>query len=223
MVYVGNGSRSTKSLFDHPRSSRTRRNDSKGGNRICRHVCDRNRRRRAASLHLRQVHAHIFYKRRLLRRSGRRRLFRFISLLLFRFAVSFWLPSAIVIYYLAATLKLVIQSAIEGRRLTLESNGTTGGVSEQVATPLYKSKPFWYVIALVASNALLPQTFILVYTLQSFLRVDSYLFQVFVVIFTTNFLLNTVLYPFLGYDAYPFALGCSEMPQTAYYIRGETD
>ena len=40
-------------------------------------------------------------------------------------------------------------------------------VSEQV-TPLYKSKAFWYVIALVASNALLPQPFILAYTLQSF-------------------------------------------------------
>ena len=34
----------------------------------------------------------------------------YISLLLFRFAVSFWLPSAIIIYYLAATLAEVSHS-----------------------------------------------------------------------------------------------------------------
>ena len=115
-----------------------------------------------------------------------------LSFVLFYFGLSYFLPVAIITYYLSKTLKIVLQSAIERRRLAaLSSNSVT---EQQSTTPIYKSKAFWYVFALVASNATLPALYVII-DLHLF-RVSSQVFSASAVIAAMNFLVNSVLYCF---------------------------
>ena len=118
-----------------------------------------------------------------------------LSFMLFYFGLSYFLPVPIITYYLSKTSKIVLQSAIEQRRLTaLSSNSTESVTEQQSTTPIYKSKAFWYVFALVASNATLPALYGIV-NLRLF-RVSSQVFSASGMIATINFLVNSVLYCF---------------------------
>ena len=118
----------------------------------------------------------------------------YLSFVLVYFGVSYWLPLAIVIYYLVKTLRLVIQNAVERRRLNaLSSSGAETG---QSTSPFYKSKALWYVISIVFSNAILPAPYIIIMFVRSFRRVGSAAFVAAALIFTLNFLVNSVLYCF---------------------------
>ena len=116
-----------------------------------------------------------------------------LSHFLFYYGLSYVLPVVVITYYLAATLKRVLQSAIERRRLTALSSNSTE-TEQQSTTPIYKSKAFWYVIALVASTAICPAVYVIVHS--RLFQVSSKVFAAADMIFTTNFLVNSVLYCF---------------------------
>ncbi|XP_065845451.1 rhodopsin-like [Oscarella lobularis] len=117
----------------------------------------------------------------------------YLSLLLVYFGISYWLPLAIVIFYLVKTLRLVIQAVAERRRLTGMASNDTG---KSPATPIYKSKALWFVIAIISSNAILPAAYVIVLFTRAFRQVGSEAFLTSYVMLTLNFLVNSVLYCF---------------------------
>ena len=118
----------------------------------------------------------------------------YLSFVLAHFGVSYWLPLAIVIYYLVKTLRLVIQNAVERRRLNALSS--SGAEAEQSTSSIYKSKALWYVISIVGSNTIFPAPFIIVMLVRSFRPVDPGAYTAAGFIFTLNFVVNSVLYCF---------------------------
>ena len=120
----------------------------------------------------------------------------YLSFLLVYFGISYLLPLAIVIFYLVKTLILVIQAAAERRRLTsMASNNTDKDRGQSPATPIYKSKALWYVIAIISSNALFPAPHIIILLIRAF-RPTEDAFLASNLILTLNFLVNSVLYCF---------------------------
>ena len=119
----------------------------------------------------------------------------YLSFLLFYYGISYWLPFVFVIYYLGQTLRIVFRSIAERRRLT----GLASGASDTEAnrsTPLFKSKALWYVIALVASNAIFPAPYIITQVLRSTIRISADIVIATGLVFRINFLVNSVLYCF---------------------------
>ena len=130
-----------------------------------------------------------------------------ISFTLFYYTLSYWLPVAVTIYYLVRTLKIVISSAIERRRLTdpmtskrTEQPATTTAAATTTTTttttPLYKSKALWYVIILVVSNVVLPPFLVVLNILRPFFRIDQNLLYAASTLFITNSLVNWLVYCF---------------------------
>ena len=124
----------------------------------------------------------------------------YISFSLFYYILSYWLPVAVTIYYLVGTLKIVITSAIERRRLT-DSTTSNSTKTEQSATPplpppFYKSKALWYVIFLVVSNVLFPPFFVVLHILLGFLRIDPDLLYAASTPLLINLLINSLIYCF---------------------------
>ena len=121
-----------------------------------------------------------------------------ISFTFFYYTVSYWLPVAVTIYYLLRTLKIVITSANERRRLTdpTTSNRTKTEPSATTTPPLYKSKALWYVIVLVGSNVLLPPFFVVLHILHAFFRIDQNLLFAASVPFLINLFINSLIYCF---------------------------
>ena len=125
----------------------------------------------------------------------------YISFSLFYYILSYWLPVAVTFYYLVGTLKIVITSAIERRRLTglmTSSNSTKTEPSATTTTtpPLYKSKALWYVIFLVVSNVLFPPFFVVLHILLGFLRIDPNLLYAASTPLLINLLINSLIYCF---------------------------
>ena len=120
----------------------------------------------------------------------------YLSFLLVYFGISYWLPLAFVIFYLVKTLRLVIQRVAVRRRLTGTTSNGTGKETGQSATPIYKSKALWYVVAIISSNALFPAPNIIILLIRAFRPVGSDAFIASNLILTLNFLVNSVLYCF---------------------------
>ena len=119
----------------------------------------------------------------------------YISFLLFYYGLSYWLPFMIVVIYLGKTLAKVLRSIAERRRLTGLASSSSD-TEPNTSTPLFKSKALWYVIALIASNAIFPAPFIVTQLLRSTLRISSDVIAATGFVFRLNFLVNSVLYCF---------------------------
>ena len=113
-----------------------------------------------------------------------------LSFVLVYFGVSYWLPLAIVIYYLVKTRTLVIQNAVE----RLNALSCSGAETGQSTSSIYKSKALWYVISIVCSNAIFPAPYIIIVLFRSFRPIGSGAFIAAGLIFTLNFLVNSVFY-----------------------------
>ena len=120
-----------------------------------------------------------------------------MSFSIFYYGLAYATPLALVSVFLSKTLRKVITSARIRRTMTynakpdrVEAEASSGGQS------MARSKALWYVIAVVASNVILPAPYVAVQLINTTILVDGGVQAVTGIIFSLNFVVNALLYVF---------------------------
>ena len=124
---------------------------------------------------------------------------KYITFYIFFFASSYAIPLALVTTLLVMTLHKIVQQTIQRRKLRsgVVDSGNGGNSTEKLQSPVMaNSKAFWYVIAVVSTNVILPAPYIIGRLLYHQRLEMEALFSVGSIIMRIDFVINSILYVF---------------------------